>query len=40
MEKYEVGYRIIGLSATPGNNNEKIQDVITNLQISKLLVKN
>lgn len=29
-----MGYRIVGLTATPGNNNENIQRVITNLNIS------
>ena len=40
MDKHETGYRIVGLSATPGNCNEKVQEVITNLQIAKLIVKN
>ena len=39
MMKAGVGVRIVALSATPGNNPEKIQEVLTNLCIAKLEVK-
>jgi ERCC4-related helicase len=31
-----MGYRIVGLSATPGNRPEKIQEVLTNLHAFRL----
>lgn len=39
IKNSNVGVRIVALSATPGNNPEKIQEVLTNLCISKLEAK-
>ena len=39
MEPANVGYRIVALSATPGNNEQKVQEVIDNLNIARLEVK-
>ena len=39
LEKLNFGFRIVALSATPGNNVNKIQEVISNLCISKLEMK-
>jgi len=39
LDEAEVGYRILALTATPGNNEEKIQEVLTNLNIARLEVK-
>ena len=36
MEKKSFGYRILALTASPGNNLEQVQEVITNLCINKL----
>ncbi len=36
LEIANVGYRVVGLSATPGSDENSIQDVITNLCISKI----
>ena len=33
------GYRIVGLSATPGYEAEKVQNVISNLNIAKIIYK-
>ena len=35
----QTGYRVIALSATPGSNIDTIQDIITNLCISKIEVR-
>lgn len=39
MDNGGKGYRIVALTATPGNNEEKIQEVLENLHISRLEVK-
>lgn len=39
LDKQNIGYRIIGLSATPGNTLEQIQEVMTNLHINRMEVK-
>ena len=39
MEKSNVGYRVMALSATPGNSLENIQQVIDNLCISKIEIR-
>lgn len=39
MNCLEVGFRVVGLSATPGSEPEKIQEVISNLNIKKVLYK-
>lgn len=39
MNKMDVGFRLIGLSATPGYEHDKIQEVISNLNISKVIYK-
>lgn len=39
MNEVESGYRIVALSATPGNNEQKVQEVIDNLGIARLEVK-
>ncbi|KAL4492035.1 hypothetical protein ABPG72_008456 [Tetrahymena utriculariae] len=39
FEALGYGYRILALSATPGNEFEQIQDVLKNLRISKLEIK-
>ena len=39
MNKIDVGFRLIGLSATPGYEHDKIQEVISNLNINKVIYK-
>ena len=39
LESYNFGFRILALSATPGNNFDQIQEVVNNLKIAKLEVK-
>ena len=39
MAELEVGFRIVGLSATPGHEPERVQSVINNLNISKVIYK-
>ncbi|EGR29872.1 hypothetical protein IMG5_146930, partial [Ichthyophthirius multifiliis] len=39
LEKLHFGYRVLALSATPGNQFEQIQEVLKNLKICKLEVK-
>jgi len=39
IEKKNFGFRVLALSATPGNNLDKIQEVIKNLSIAKLEMK-
>lgn len=39
MNVLEVGFRVVGLSATPGSEIEKIQEVISNLNIKKIVYK-
>lgn len=39
LSKYNFGFRILALSATPGNNLEQIQEVLKNLRIKKLEMK-
>lgn len=39
MDKQQFGFRIIGLSATPGNDHVKIQEVLSNLLISSMIRK-
>jgi ATP-dependent DNA helicase MPH1 len=42
MKSFEAlgrGYRVLALSATPGNEFDSIQEVLNNLCISKLEVK-
>lgn len=39
MNTLDVGFRVVGLSATPGSEIEKIQEVISNLNIKKIVYK-
>lgn len=39
MEDATIGYRIMALTATPGNTLEQVQDVIKNLCINKMEIK-
>lgn len=40
MEDATIGYRIMALTATPGNTLEQVQEVIKNLCINKMEIKN
>ena len=39
IDQANTGYRIVALSATPGNNEQKVQEVLDNLNISRLETK-
>ncbi len=39
MEEVNIGYRIMALTATPGNSLEQVQEVIKNLCINKMEIK-
>jgi ERCC4-related helicase len=39
MNEQEIGFRVVGLSATPGSENEKIQEVVYNLNIKRIIYK-
>ena len=39
FEKQNLGYRVLALSATPGNDIEQVQEVVLKLSISKLVLK-
>lgn len=39
IDQANTGYRIMALSATPGNTEEKVQEVLENLNISRLEAK-
>lgn len=39
MNSLDVGFRVVGLSATPGGEAEKIQEVLANLNIKAVVYK-
>ena len=39
IDQVNTGYRIVALSATPGNNEAKVQEVLENLNIARLEAK-
>jgi ERCC4-related helicase len=39
LDELNVGFRIVALSATPGNHFDAIQEVVCNLKISKMEVR-
>jgi ERCC4-related helicase len=39
LEPLQFGYRVVALTATPGNTPEQIQEVLTNLQIASMHCK-
>ena len=39
LRKKEGGMRVLALSASPGNNRQQLQDVVCNLDISRILFR-
>jgi ERCC4-related helicase len=39
MNRLDVGFRVVGLSATPGSEHEKVQEVISRLNISRIVYR-